>query len=47
VFSVGMSYGRIMSDTLGCQMGDVFRAFAPMPGLLGWGQSLSNAVDAG
>jgi len=24
-----MSYGGIMSDTLGCQMGDVFRAIAP------------------
>jgi polyhydroxybutyrate depolymerase len=32
VFSVGMSYGGIMSDTLGCQMGDVFRAIAPMSG---------------
>jgi len=32
VFSVGMSYGGIMSNTLGCQMGDVFRAIAPMAG---------------
>jgi polyhydroxybutyrate depolymerase len=32
VFSVGMSYGGIMSDTLGCSMGDVFRAIAPMSG---------------
>jgi poly(3-hydroxybutyrate) depolymerase len=32
VFSVGMSYGGIMSDTLGCAMGDVFRAIAPMSG---------------
>lgn len=32
VFSVGMSYGGIMSITLGCQMGDVFRAIAPMSG---------------
>jgi polyhydroxybutyrate depolymerase len=32
VFSVGMSYGGIMSNTLGCQMGDVFRAIAPMSG---------------
>ncbi|MEY4508499.1 MAG: hypothetical protein RLZZ450_621 [Pseudomonadota bacterium] len=32
VFSVGMSYGDIMSNTLGCQMGDVFRAIAPMSG---------------
>jgi poly(3-hydroxybutyrate) depolymerase len=33
VFSVGMSYGGIMSNTLGCQMGDVFRAIAPMSGM--------------
>jgi polyhydroxybutyrate depolymerase len=32
VFSVGMSYGGIMSITLGCSMGDVFRAIAPMSG---------------
>ena len=32
VFSTGMSYGGIMSNTLGCQMGDVFRAIAPMSG---------------
>jgi len=32
VFSVGMSYGGIMSNTLGCEMGDVFRAIAPMSG---------------
>jgi poly(3-hydroxybutyrate) depolymerase len=32
VFSIGMSYGGIMSNTLGCQMGDVFRAIAPMSG---------------
>jgi poly(3-hydroxybutyrate) depolymerase len=32
VFSVGMSYGGIMSNTLGCSMGDVFRAIAPMSG---------------
>jgi poly(3-hydroxybutyrate) depolymerase len=32
IFSVGMSYGGIMSNTLGCQMGDVFRAIAPMSG---------------
>jgi polyhydroxybutyrate depolymerase len=32
VFSVGMSYGGIMSNTLGCQMGDVLRAIAPMSG---------------
>jgi polyhydroxybutyrate depolymerase len=32
VFSVGMSYGGIMSDTVGCEMGDVVRAIAPMSG---------------
>jgi poly(3-hydroxybutyrate) depolymerase len=32
IFSVGMSFGGIMSNTLGCQMGDVFRAIAPMAG---------------
>jgi poly(3-hydroxybutyrate) depolymerase len=33
IFSVGMSYGGIMSNTLGCAMGDVFRAITPMSGL--------------
>jgi poly(3-hydroxybutyrate) depolymerase len=33
VFSTGMSYGGIMSNTVGCEMGDVFRAIAPMSGL--------------
>ena len=32
IFSVGFSYGAIMSNTVGCQMGDVFRAIAPMAG---------------
>ena len=32
IFSVGMSYGGIMSNTLGCSMGGVFRAIAPMAG---------------
>jgi poly(3-hydroxybutyrate) depolymerase len=32
IFSVGFSYGAIMSNTVGCQMGDVFRAIAPMSG---------------
>jgi poly(3-hydroxybutyrate) depolymerase len=32
IFSVGMSYGGIMSNTLGCQMGGIFRAIAPMAG---------------
>jgi poly(3-hydroxybutyrate) depolymerase len=45
VFSVGMSYGGIMSNTLGCQMGDVFRAIAPMSGSgPGFGGRASNCV---
>jgi poly(3-hydroxybutyrate) depolymerase len=32
IMSVGMSYGGMMSYTLGCQMGDVFRAIAPIAG---------------
>lgn len=32
VFSTGFSYGAIMSNTVGCAMGDVFRAIAPMSG---------------
>jgi poly(3-hydroxybutyrate) depolymerase len=34
IFSVGMSYGGIMSNTIGCQMADVFRAIAPVAGAL-------------
>jgi poly(3-hydroxybutyrate) depolymerase len=32
IFSVGMSYGGIMSNTVGCALGDDFRAIAPMAG---------------
>jgi poly(3-hydroxybutyrate) depolymerase len=32
IFSVGFSYGAIMSNTVGCAFGDVFRAIAPMSG---------------
>jgi poly(3-hydroxybutyrate) depolymerase len=32
IFSVGFSYGAMMSNTVGSQMGDVFRAIAPMAG---------------
>lgn len=32
IFSVGFSYGAIMSNTVGCVFGDVFRAIAPMAG---------------
>jgi polyhydroxybutyrate depolymerase len=34
IFSTGMSYGGIMSNTLGCQMPDVFRAIGVMSGSL-------------
>jgi predicted esterase len=34
IMSTGMSYGGIMSDTIGCQMPDVFRAVAVMSGSL-------------
>jgi hypothetical protein len=30
IFSTGFSYGGMMSDTIGCEMADVFRAIAPM-----------------
>jgi poly(3-hydroxybutyrate) depolymerase len=50
VFSVGMSYGGIMSNTLGCQMGDVFRAIGVMsgsgPGFGGRGVSCTGQVAA-
>ncbi len=32
IFSTGWSYGGMFSNRLGCQMGDVFRAIAPMSG---------------
>ena len=32
VFSVGFSYGGIMSHTIACQMSDTFRAIAPIAG---------------
>ena len=32
VFSTGFSFGGMMSDAIGCAMGDVFRAIAPMSG---------------
>jgi poly(3-hydroxybutyrate) depolymerase len=34
IFSFGFSYGGIMSDTIACQMPDVFRAIAPIAGML-------------
>ncbi len=32
IMSTGFSYGGIMSNTIGCQMSDVFRAIAPIAG---------------
>lgn len=34
IFSMGFSYGGMMSFAVGCEMGDVFRAIAPMSGAL-------------
>jgi polyhydroxybutyrate depolymerase len=34
IFSTGFSYGGMMSFAIGCEMGDVFRAIAPMSGAL-------------
>jgi poly(3-hydroxybutyrate) depolymerase len=34
IFSVGFSYGGMMSDAIGCEMSDTFRAIAPMSGAL-------------
>jgi poly(3-hydroxybutyrate) depolymerase len=33
IFAVGFSYGAVMSNTVGCAMGNVFRAIAPMDGI--------------
>jgi poly(3-hydroxybutyrate) depolymerase len=41
IFTTGMSYGGNFSNTLGCQMGDVFRAIVPFAG---WGPQGSNCV---
>ncbi len=45
IFSTGMSYGGVMSNEVGCQMGDVMRAIAPIagagPGFGNWGQEPS------
>lgn len=34
IFSVGFSYGGMMSDNIACQLGDTFRAVAPIAGAL-------------
>jgi poly(3-hydroxybutyrate) depolymerase len=41
IFTTGMSYGGNFSNTLGCQMGDVFRAIVPFSG---WGPQGTNCV---
>ncbi|MET0592791.1 MAG: prolyl oligopeptidase family serine peptidase, partial [Polyangiaceae bacterium] len=41
IFTTGMSYGGNFSNTLGCQMGDVFRAIVPFAG---WGPQGTNCV---
>ena len=41
IFTTGMSYGGNFSNTLGCQMGDVFRAIVPFAG---WGPQGGNCV---
>ena len=42
IFSTGFSYGGMMSDAIGCQMADVFRAIAPNSGALYSGCTQSN-----
>jgi poly(3-hydroxybutyrate) depolymerase len=34
IFSTGMSYGGMISNTIGCEMPDVFRAIAPVAGAM-------------
>jgi poly(3-hydroxybutyrate) depolymerase len=34
IFATGFSFGGMMSNAIGCQMGDLFRAVAPMSGSL-------------
>jgi len=46
-FSTGFSYGGIMSDTIACQMADLFRAIAPMAGsVFGGGCNPANPIAA-
>jgi len=47
VFATGFSFGGMMSNAIGCQMGDVVRAIVPMAGSLWSGcASSSNKVAA-
>lgn len=46
IFSVGFSYGGMMSFAIACEMGDVFRAIAPLSGALYSGCGNGNAPIA-
>ena len=46
IFGTGFSWGGMFSDTLGCEMPDVFRAVAPMAGRLCRGVSLNCSLTA-
>jgi poly(3-hydroxybutyrate) depolymerase len=46
VFATGHSWGGMMSDTLGCEAPDAFRAVAPMAGRLCRGVSLNCSLTA-
>jgi polyhydroxybutyrate depolymerase len=46
IFSVGFSYGGMMSFAIGCELGNVFRAIAPMSGALYSGCKGSNSPIA-
>jgi polyhydroxybutyrate depolymerase len=46
IFSAGFSYGAIMSNTVGCYLGDQFRAIAPMSGMGPMGMGCKGQVAA-
>lgn len=46
IFSTGMSAGGLMSDMLGCQMPDVFRAIGVMSGALLYGSCVNHPIAA-
>ncbi len=46
IFSTGMSAGGLMSDTLGCQLPDVFRAIGVMSGALLYGSCVNQPIAA-
>jgi poly(3-hydroxybutyrate) depolymerase len=45
-FATGFSFGGMMSNAIGCQMGDVFRAVAPMSGSVWSGCATSSNKTA-